>query len=277
MIRGSIEVVSQHLVQGWIHAEGVSLRDATVLAFAGANCVGSGTVGIYRKDLEDAGLGDGYLGFSIDISVPEQLLPSITVRLNRSDAALLQSSSIVVGAVEQRPAITREAQARQIDCLKWALQRCRLSQSEFDFLRVLCTFGIYERGLARRAAPGDHAEGSNAAAVIQEMMEAQASGPVELKVRRLEHHENFSSVVSEILMTPSSLPILALTADRPCSFEVLEGSHVVDSAIARKPVTYLLTAANVLVADARLGMRLLPLDHLDTRLDVYYSLSSMGH
>ena len=96
MIRGAIEMVQDRLVAGWIYARVGSLRDQLVLAFSGPRCVGSGHVEIFRRDLLDADLGDGYCGFHFPIELQSgETLDSIVVKLADSDAVLLQPGARV--------------------------------------------------------------------------------------------------------------------------------------------------------------------------------------
>ncbi len=96
MIRGAIEVAQEKLVSGWIYSSQVKLRDTLVLAFSGARCVGSGRVDIFRQDLFDAKLGDGYCGFHFPVALEKGESPaSIVVRPADCDAALIQPTSRV--------------------------------------------------------------------------------------------------------------------------------------------------------------------------------------
>ena len=97
MIRGAIEVATPVLVSGWIYSKTGSLRDHLVLAFVDGRCVGTGKVEIFRKDLADAKLGDGYCGFHFPIMLQNGEDPgSVVLRLQDSDAALLQTRSRVI-------------------------------------------------------------------------------------------------------------------------------------------------------------------------------------
>jgi hypothetical protein len=99
LIRGAIEVAHEKLVSGWIHDSVEPLRNKLVLAFCGDRCVGTGKVEIFRKDLADAKLGDGYCGFHFPVALERGEHPgSIVVRLANSDAALIQAKSRVVPA-----------------------------------------------------------------------------------------------------------------------------------------------------------------------------------
>ncbi len=96
MIRGAIEAAQERLVSGWIYAGAFTVRDHLVLAFSGPRCVGSGRVEIFRGDLADAGLGDGYCGFHFPIELlPGEHPASVVIRLADSDAALIQAGSRV--------------------------------------------------------------------------------------------------------------------------------------------------------------------------------------
>ena len=96
MIRGAIEAVQPQLVSGWIYAGPYKVRDHLVHAFAGPRIVGSGRVEIFRKDLAEAGLGDGYLGFHFPIDLkPGEHPAAVVIRLADSDAALIQANSKV--------------------------------------------------------------------------------------------------------------------------------------------------------------------------------------
>jgi hypothetical protein len=98
VIRGAIEVANRNLVSGWIYCKAASVRDQLVLAFVGQRCVGTGKVEIYRKDLHDAKLGDGYCGFHFPVDLRDgDETASIVVKMQDSDAALLHAKSRVVG------------------------------------------------------------------------------------------------------------------------------------------------------------------------------------
>jgi hypothetical protein len=89
-------MVQDRLVAGWIYARVGSLRDQLVLAFSGPRCVGSGRVEIFRRDLLDAELGDGYCGFHFPIELlPGEQPSSVVVKLADSDAMLIQPGSRV--------------------------------------------------------------------------------------------------------------------------------------------------------------------------------------
>ena len=155
MIRGSIEVAERTHVSGWIHADPGAVRDRLILAFAGERCVGAGKVDCFRRDLLEAELGDGYCGFDFPIKLDDdETVGSVVVKLQNSDAALLQRDTRLVG-----PDAGQAGAGGGIDLgaippsrLAWMQDRGWLDQPEHDFLRAVQTIGAYERGLrpARR-------------------------------------------------------------------------------------------------------------------------------
>ena len=103
MIQGAIEMVHETLVSGWIYAHvGEGLRDQLVLAFSGPRCVGQGRVDVFRRDLLDAGLGDGYCGFHFPITLePGEHPASVVIRPANCDTALIQARSQVGPAINE--------------------------------------------------------------------------------------------------------------------------------------------------------------------------------
>jgi hypothetical protein len=96
MIRGALEVVNREVVQGWLFCSAVSLRGTTVLAFVESRCVGAGKIDVFRRDLKEAGLGDGYAGFAIPITLSHSAeAKTVVVRLENSDLCLLQKDAAI--------------------------------------------------------------------------------------------------------------------------------------------------------------------------------------
>ena len=155
MIRGSIEVAQRTHVSGWIHADTGTVRDRLILAFAGARCVGAGKVDRFRADLLEAELGDGYCGFDFTIKLDDdEAVGSVVVRLQNSDAALIQRDSVLIGSDKPLSAgvdLGAIAPAR----VSWMQDRGWLDQQEYDFLRAVQTIGAYERGLRPARRPHD--------------------------------------------------------------------------------------------------------------------------
>ncbi len=147
MIRGAIEIAKNSRVVGWIHSESQPLKSTTVLAFVGDRCVGAGSVDGFRQDLLDAKLGDGYCGFDFPVVLAEGETPgALIVRLQSSDAALLQQTSRIVGSGDDGAAAP-DLGAIQTRSISWLMDRGMLEQPEYDFLRAIHSVGAYERGL----------------------------------------------------------------------------------------------------------------------------------
>jgi hypothetical protein len=99
MIRGAIEIASRSVISGWLYSPGMELRGQLVLAFVGKRHVGTGKIEVFRKDLKDAGLGDGYSGFYFPVVLlPAEQPETIVVRLDQSDLALLHRDSVIIPA-----------------------------------------------------------------------------------------------------------------------------------------------------------------------------------
>jgi hypothetical protein len=102
MIRGAIETASRSTVSGWLYSQKFNLHGQLLLAFVGDRHVGSGRIEIFRKDLLQAGLGDGYSGFYFAVELrPGETPESMTVRLEECDLALLHPDCLV--AVKDKP------------------------------------------------------------------------------------------------------------------------------------------------------------------------------
>ena len=146
MIRGSIEVVKRSHVAGWIYTEAEPVLDRMILAFANGRCVGAGKVGLFRQDLLDAKLGDGRCGFEFPIMLnDDDKLGAVIIKLQNSDVALIQQTSILTGPDDEDGA--DDGSVMTPGRLAWLRDRGWLDQHEHDFLRAVQTVGAYERGL----------------------------------------------------------------------------------------------------------------------------------
>ena len=112
MIRGAIEIASPSVISGWMYGEGVDLRGRLVLAFIGKRHVGTGKIELFRKDIKDAGLGDGFSGFYFPVTLmPAEQPETIVVRLDQSDLVLMHRDSMLVpaGAPTAKPGLAGAA------------------------------------------------------------------------------------------------------------------------------------------------------------------------
>jgi hypothetical protein len=149
MIRGAIDSVSRNKLYGWVWSPDVDLRGRKVLAFLDEACIGAGAVEDFRPDLKDAGLGDGIAGYNFNLTYANPAdAPRIVVRLEGSDAVLIQKRSRVMPNSAGNPA--RGPASRQqasLASLQWMRGRGWISQSDFDFLRFFRQLGVYDRTL----------------------------------------------------------------------------------------------------------------------------------
>ena len=96
MIRGAIEIASKSIISGWLFSPTLPMRGKVVLAFIDDRHVGTGKVELFRKDLKDAGLGDGFAGFHFPVKLLNQDdAGRMTIRLESSDLCLLQQGAEV--------------------------------------------------------------------------------------------------------------------------------------------------------------------------------------
>src|SRR5882757_11390606 len=137
MLRGAIELATTELIQGWIYSDAGPVRDLVIVALSGQDCLGTGRVDVFRPDLADAGIGDGNCGFSFPITVRPDSVDSVVVKLDGSDAVLLQARAHVGSIGAKAPEMRRSTVLWHLARLKWALRRGRISQVDFDFLRTL--------------------------------------------------------------------------------------------------------------------------------------------
>lgn len=152
MIRGHIEAVSRERVSGWVHANAHPLRDAAILAFHGHQCIGAGRVDRFRPDLLEAGMGDGFVGFDIPIAGERvDQLASVIVRLEGSDACLLQSDAAVVAQAQGAAHMSAEEIEAELASYRWMLAQGWIDQPDSDFLRAITVAGAYDYAVPRAA------------------------------------------------------------------------------------------------------------------------------
>jgi len=264
MIRGAIEVVTTEAVQGWIYCDHVAMSEQTILAYSGEKCVGSGRVNVFRPDLVSAGLGDGKLGFSFPIAVEPEALETVVVKFEGSDAVLLQTGARVGNGAASTTALKRSSVLARLGRLKWALKHGRIGQADFDFLRTLYSFGVYERGLVRRRSADDHVVVDPWRVVARNLFEALVAMEVETVETKVGTPEQFKLEMARVARSPELLPIVAVHSDGPASIQVAEGSHVVGNATAESgplPASvakYALSSECLLMLDSRAAAQLAP-------------------
>jgi hypothetical protein len=166
VLKGAIDHVASGEVGGWIHSESKSLRDCKVLAFLNDKCIGGGQVDIYREDLADAGLGDGYVGFRFPVTLSSPAdFPVVVVKLEGSDAWIVQRTARVIdrGSIASPTSLS----VRSAASVEWMRGRGWLDQPEYDFLRLMQRFGVYDLNL-RDGKPEEQRNGTG----VRDPMEA---------------------------------------------------------------------------------------------------------
>jgi len=225
MIRGHIEAVSPTAVSGWLFAEGRALKDTPVLAFSGPDCVGAGQISLFRQDLFDAGMGDGYLGFEIPIAGDRVNDPaSVVVRLDGSDACLIQPAARVVSAAAASGLLDEAEVLRTNEMHRWMLAQGWIDQADYDFLKAMWTRGVYEYALPRQLrVPGRTLDALNEAA--RHRFAVLNRQDIRLVHRLLDGAQGLSEVIATLRQPGSDVhPVFALCGG---SFrtEVREAGH----------------------------------------------------
>jgi hypothetical protein len=262
MIRGNIELVTPESVQGWIYTEDEKVRDKLLLAFCGDKCIGSGKVSIFRSDLADAGLGDGHLGFSFPINVGKESVGSVVIRIDGSDAVLLQTGAAVEFGSGGSKELDPSTVAKQLASLKWALKHCRISQSDFDFLRILWSFGVYERGLLRRNENGDVIIADAPIVIARGLLESYLGLDVEIAAIQGVQAATFKDQMALIAGNSELAPVVVLTSKARAVVQVKEGSHARRNSVDQggsgfgPAVSYIVSPENLVVIDSRVTAEL---------------------
>jgi len=262
MLRGAIELVQGNTVAGWIYSPSVDLRGLTVLAFVDSACVGGGKVDVKRNDLADAGMDDGRFGFHFPVTLTD---PSddkrLVVKLEGSDAVLVQAKSRIVGLGGQGARPPQGALGLTLETLQWMQGRGWLSQSDYDFLRFFRQLGVYDRTLAAPVERPDRVEVElrDPAQVAAELMGLMQMGSVEPVRVNL---PSAGDVAGFLKREGKAASVIALWSRERARLDFVEGSHLAqaDRAPTRAPVEYALGPDRLLFIDARctFGEQMLP-------------------
>ncbi len=228
VIRGSIEIARRAQVAGWIHADSGTVRDRLILAFAGTRCVGAGKVDRFRRDLLDAELGDGYCGFDFPIKLnDDEAVGSVIVRLQNSDAALIQRDTIVRGADDRGETGQGKTDLGAIppQRVSWMQDRGWLEQQEYDFLRGVQTIGAYERGL--RPARRGNAEMPHLLKpeeIANDLLSLYAMAEIDVTRTKLASISDLGHATSPLYA--QGLSVMALWSAERCRIVLDERSHM---------------------------------------------------
>ncbi|MFZ4407539.1 MAG: hypothetical protein ACOYOH_09365 [Paracraurococcus sp.] len=259
MIRGNVDNVTETSIAGWVYADTASVRDRMVLAFVGDQCVGAGRVEHFRQDLADAGLTDGVLGFDFPILLAAaDDRPRVTVRLEGSDAVLLQPGSCVASRDDAgRAGSTVQHAPRSLSSLQWMRMRGWLHQSEYDFLKYIDQLGVYERTLRHPKWVGDVNEPVNLdpAAVALELLQLYHLDDVALETQRIDSVHDLPAFAQRRPANTGFQAVVALWSAERTRIGVVEGSHrqagAPGTAAPGAAIDYHLGPDHLLVVDPR--------------------------
>lgn len=258
MLRGHVEKVADNIVSGWIYSEEADTSGKTVLAFVGPICVGSGKVDRFRQDLLDAGLGDGTLGFSFFITVNDPNdYPKVVVRLEGSDAVLLQPNSEIVSnvavATKKTPDTIRRENEDRLSTLRWMRGQGWLSQSDFDFLRYFRQFGVYDRTLTNQIIGHDKTETEqrDPLSVAKELLLLHRMREFEIQAVDLKSFDEITELLEDKSADEYGDFTVAIWAQERGRISVLEGSHTGDGSISGQRSEYALGPDRLLFIDTR--------------------------
>ena len=230
MIRGHIDLATRSRVEGWIHSDRVPLSGTHVLAFHDDVCVGGGTVDIFRQDLANAGVGDGFVGFSFAVALsPGQDHRVLDVRLDGGSVLLKQRTAAL--APRDRLSEDRRRQGRDPAALSWMLARGWLNQSGHDALRGLARFGAHPRQLTIER------RGRDAAAICDEvalqaadLMELHMHTAIDCEIREDVRPVDFAAIRRDVKAAfPFAPPVVALWSSDARHLDLVEGSHLGDA------------------------------------------------
>jgi hypothetical protein len=225
VIKGSIEDISPQVVSGWIYCEAAPLRDATILAFSGRDCIGIGKVGYFRQDLADAGLDDGHLGFSFPINLPEGAeLASVVVRLDNAEAVLMQRQSRLTG-LKTATRIHEPTVDETLRRIRWMRRRNMLAPAEYDFLRGLTRFGVCEVSLDMDAAASQPVANS-AAITAKKLLELIVLNEVSLKLEYIASGDALLEALHSAADREGSLSHVVMWSATPTRLGVVEAGHL---------------------------------------------------
>jgi phytanoyl-CoA hydroxylase len=99
-IAGHIDRVDQELIEGWVLDRDNPSQRLSLEVLAGSSVLGQCTADLFRKDLSEAGIGDGHCAFSFRPPpfLARQQIAQIRLKLHESDVFFIPSTHPLAGA-----------------------------------------------------------------------------------------------------------------------------------------------------------------------------------
>jgi hypothetical protein len=258
MIRGAIENVTRNRIQGWVWSAEAALRGRTVLAFLDEVCIGAGKVEGFRQDLKDAGLGDGVAGFTFGLTYPENAdTARIVVKLEGSDALLLQKRSKISAAAAAAGAAKAQRPQHSLSSLQWMRARGWIGQSDYDFLRFFRQIGVYDRTLVIPSDRPDRGEVQlqDPADTAKQLLLLHRMDDAETRRETLASPRDLHKLMEQHEVLAGAGAVVALWARARGKLPVIEGSHLQEAPVApeqeKAAVDYALGPDRLLFLDCR--------------------------
>jgi hypothetical protein len=226
MLKGAIDHVSSTEVGGWLYSEAASVRNRTVLAFLENACIGAGRIEIFREDLAEAGLGDGFLGFRfpVHLSSPDDA-GRVAIKLEGSDALIVQASARLMHRHPVAP--PTPVTTRTLASIEWMRSRGWLEQAEYDFLRLMSRFGAYDLSL-RHGTPEERRSGNGTrdpAQVTREFFELLCAACPKVGAETLTAEVGLQPMIEQYRRGAIE-PVVSLWSPQNGVVALVEGSHL---------------------------------------------------
>ena len=226
MFRGNIDLASRTRVEGWVYCARLSLVGARVYAFVGDQCVGSGIANLFRQDLVEAGVGDGFGGFQFPIVLDKSQDPrTLHIRVEDGNAIIRQPGARLAPSVGELAQNTFSGSPQP---LYWMLERGWLTKGQFRILNALSVFGVAKQRLIEPIGEiidqgRDSQLVSNTTAILELMAFTTVTATLRAEFTEADFAYECQRLHTEF---PTSPPVIALLAQRANSINVVEGSHI---------------------------------------------------
>ncbi len=277
ILKGAIDSIHPQKIGGWIYSDVKSVRGTEVQAFVGDICVGAGRVDLFRQDLSDAGLGDGYLGFSFPVSLRDTSdCGRITVKISESDFLLLPAQA-QVRAPNRLSAYG--ALPYTESSVEYMRKKGWLTSAELSFLKFSRDLGVFDVSLVRPksergAGIGDLLQPIDVAVQHLSLVSLTEAYVQEIELRA-PSAEDIITAVEKTLSKPC--PLVGLLANNPCHLELVEGSQKDEN----KPASLIGSVQHVLGPDRLIFVNLLcqfatRFEGKETSLKVFVTNGSKG-